>query len=76
MKVVKILAFIVAAAAIAIVAYKLGQESVQPQEAKSQLKPIDIKKVEAKLSQVSELATVSYAYTDIAKHEKKGKLWG
>lgn len=39
-------------------------------------KAIDISVIESKLAQISELATVSYDYTDIARHEKKEKLWG
>lgn len=40
------------------------------------LKPLDVQSIKTKLSQVSELATVSYQYTDLAQHEKSEKLWG
>lgn len=37
---------------------------------------VDVSIIKRKLEQISELATVNYSYTDIAKHEKSEKLWG
>ncbi len=38
--------------------------------------PVDVTILEQRIATVSELATVSYQYTDMARHEKSEYLWG
>lgn len=63
--------------AVAVFAFQVGVEYSSMQAGpEKELKPLDVQSIKTKLSQVSELATVSYQYTDLAQHEKSEKLWG
>lgn len=61
-------------AAVAYIAYSAGRrEKVSERSAPH---PIDVTIVEQRVASISELATVSYSYTDLASHEKSEWLWG
>lgn len=69
-------ALVTAAVTAAIVAaYFIGRNNASTPN-RQPPQHIDIMVVEQRLSSVSELATVSYKYTDVANIEKNEKLWG
>lgn len=68
------LAATIATAAI-VAAYFFGRSNA-PAPGRQPLQQIDVMVVEQRLSSISELATVSYKYTDVANIEKNEKLWG
>lgn len=61
-------------AAAAYFAYHAGRREREAERASP--RPIDVTIVEQRVASISELATVSYSYTDLASHEKSEKLWG
>lgn len=61
-------------AAVAYMAYSAGRRERAAEQASP--RPIDVTIVEQRVASISELATVSYNYTDLASHEKSEKLWG
>lgn len=70
------IALVAATVSAAIVAaYFIGRNNA-PAPGSQTPQHIDIMVVEQRLSSISELATVSYKYTDMANIEKNEKLWG
>lgn len=61
-------------AAVAYLAYSAGRRERAAEQTSP--RPIDVTIVEQRVASISELATVSYNYTDLASHEKSEKLWG
>lgn len=60
-------------------AFNLGRSmssSSDEKEDERHLQTIDVNVLQQRLAKISELATVSYDYTDIASHKKTEKLWG
>ncbi len=72
----KVLLVLVLLCVVAWTAFKTGVQVANTMSHKTELRPINIESVQSKLSQVSELATVSYSYTDVAKHSKSENIWG
>ena len=64
--------------AVAYVSYSLGASRArnEPPTHEKQLQTVDINVLRQQMAKISELATVSYDYTDIASHKKTEKLWG
>lgn len=64
--------------AVAYVSYSLGasRASNEAPTHEKQLQTVDINVLRQQMAKISELATVSYDYTDIANHKKTEKLWG
>lgn len=61
-------------AAVAYFAYSAGRREGETE--RDPPHPIDVTIVEQRVAAISELATVSYSYTDLASHEKSERLWG
>lgn len=64
-------------AVVACLAYSLGRRSTEDErKSDTQLSTLDVSVLRHRLDKLSELATVSYSYTDVANHKKTEKLWG
>ena len=65
---------------IICLAFNLGRsmnnESTENQTVEKTLQTLDVTVLQQRLAKISELATVSYDYTDIARHKKTEKIWG
>ncbi len=65
---------------IICLAFNLGREmsnsASEEQTVEKTLQTLDVTVLQQRLAKISELATVSYEYTDIARHKKTEKIWG
>lgn len=68
----------VAIVVVAYMAYSLGASRArEAMRGSERIRPaIDVNVLRQQMERVSELATVSYDYTDIASHRKTERLWG
>ncbi len=73
----KYVTFIIAVAAIAFCTFKYGRtyEALQNEKAKQTADSTAIVILQRQMAEISELATVSYNYTELTKHQKSQTLW-
>lgn len=68
---------IVVLLAVAVASFLLAKSIYEPEPTEVAPPPaLDVSVIRQRLDKISELATVSYSYTDVALHKKSEKLWG